>query len=166
MINSEVHVYNPADWSKGVIDKLRVEGLAAVAPSGGTYPSLAVFVGEKNVRNISSDDLALNFINCTQGSPAKITIYNLAALSLPPSCFKSFYKADKCVMKWNNAGSQVLALTSTDVDKSNKNYYGESNLYLLSAAGNFDCRVALGKHISDVISQLIIWFNRQRGSNS
>lgn len=40
----------------------------------------------------------------------------------------------------------MLILTQTDVDQANKSYYGETGgLYLLSAVGNFDCRVALDK---------------------
>lgn len=38
-----------------------------------------------------------------------------------------------------------MLLTQTEVDNSNKSYYGETGLYLLSAAGNFDCRVTLDK---------------------
>lgn len=40
----------------------------------------------------------------------------------------------------------MLLLAHTDVDKTNKSYYGETNLMLLSAAGNFDCRVSLGEY--------------------
>lgn len=36
-------------------------------------------------------------------------------------------------------------LAQTDVDKSNKSYYGETTLYLLSASGDFDARVTLDK---------------------
>ena len=36
-------------------------------------------------------------------------------------------------------------MTQTEVDNSNKSYYGETGLYLLSAAGNFDCRINLDK---------------------
>ena len=36
-------------------------------------------------------------------------------------------------------------LTQTEVDNTNKSYYGETGMYLLSAAGNFDCRVNLDK---------------------
>lgn len=36
-------------------------------------------------------------------------------------------------------------LAQTDVDKSNKSYYGETTLYLLSANGSFDARVTLDK---------------------
>ena len=47
-------------------------------------------------------------------------------------------------MKWNKSGSNLLFLTQTDVDKTGKSYYGETNLYLMNAAGQFDCRVTLG----------------------
>ncbi|KAG8834023.1 hypothetical protein FRC18_002717 [Serendipita sp. 400] len=36
-------------------------------------------------------------------------------------------------------------MTHTEVDKSNKSYYGETNLHLMSAAGNFDSRIVLDK---------------------
>ena len=36
-------------------------------------------------------------------------------------------------------------LAQTDVDKSNKSYYGETNMYLLSANGAFDARITLDK---------------------
>lgn len=127
LVNSEVQVHLPSDWGKGIVDRLRLDGLSAIAPGPGQYPALAVFVAER------------------KGAPASVKVYNLAALSASPTCSKTFFKADKCSIKWNNLGTQVLVLTSTDVDKSNKNYYGETNLYLLSAAGNFDCRVTLDK---------------------
>jgi translation initiation factor 2A len=58
---------------------------------------------------------------------------------------KTFYKADRVTMYWNDLGTNLLVLTMTDVDKSNKSYYGETNLYYLAVAGNFDCRVPLDK---------------------
>jgi translation initiation factor 2A len=48
-------------------------------------------------------------------------------------------------MKWNDSGSAVIVLAQTEVDKTGKSYYGETNLYLLSASGGFDCRVDLGE---------------------
>jgi translation initiation factor 2A len=47
-------------------------------------------------------------------------------------------------MKWNKSGTNLLFLTQTEVDKTGKSYYGETNLYMMAAAGNFDCRVTLG----------------------
>jgi translation initiation factor 2A len=72
-------------------------------------------------------------------------VYHLTTLSAPPSVQKSFFKADRIQFKWNSAGTQVLFMTHCDVDKSNKSYYGEQSLYLLSASGQFDCRVTLDK---------------------
>ena len=46
-------------------------------------------------------------------------------------------------------------MTHTEVDKSNKSYYGETGLYLLSAAGNFDSRIVLGKPNLDITLTLL-----------
>lgn len=45
--------------------------------------------------------------------------------------------------KWNAIGTNVLVLTNTATDRSGQSYYGETNLYYLSAVGNYDCRVEL-----------------------
>ncbi|KDQ34142.1 hypothetical protein PLEOSDRAFT_1095628 [Pleurotus ostreatus PC15] len=127
LVGQEVQVFRPAEWSKGIVDKLKVEGATSVSLSPGLNPSLAVFVAEK------------------KGAPANIKIYGLLSLNSPPTCQKTFFKADRSQIKWNTLGTQVLLLTQTEVDNSNKSYYGETMLYLLSAAGNFDCRVTLDK---------------------
>jgi len=48
-------------------------------------------------------------------------------------------------LDWNSQGTSLLVEALTDVDKSNKSYYGETTLYLLSAKGDFDARVTLDK---------------------
>lgn len=58
---------------------------------------------------------------------------------------KTFFKGDKVQLKWNAQGSSLIVLAQTDVDKSNKSYYGETTLYLLSASGGFDARITLDK---------------------
>lgn len=127
LVGSEIHVFNPSDWGKGIVDRLKVEGASSVTLSPGLNPSIAVFVPEK------------------KGQPASVRIHTLLNLSTPPTCQKMFFKAEKSQIKWNNLGTQVLVLTQTDVDSTNKSYYGQSGLYLLSAAGNFDCRITLDK---------------------
>lgn len=127
LVSGEIQVYRPSDWSKGIVDKLKIEGATAVSLSPGLNPSIAAFVAEK------------------KGAPACIRIYGLSTLSSPPTCQKTFFKADRAQIKWNTLGTQVLVLTQTEVDNSNKSYYGETGMYLLSAAGNFDCRVTLDK---------------------
>ena len=127
LVSSEIQVYRPSEWSKGIVDKLKIEGASTVALSPGLNPSVAVFVAEK------------------KGAPASIKVYGLLSLNSPPTCQKTFFKADRAQIKWNILGTQVLLLTQTEVDNTNKSYYGETGLYLLSAAGNFDCRVTLDK---------------------
>lgn len=67
---------------------------------------------------------------------------------------KTFYKADRVQLLWNNlgnfllilmAGTHILVVTQTETDKTGKSYYGENNLYYIATAGNYDCRVILGK---------------------
>ena len=50
LVSQEVQVFRPAEWGKGVVDKLRVEGASMVSLSPGLNPSIAVFVAEKKVR--------------------------------------------------------------------------------------------------------------------
>lgn len=49
---------------------------------------------------------------------------------------KTFFKADKVDMYWNNKGTNVLLLASTEVDKSGASYYGKQSLHFLSTKGD------------------------------
>lgn len=49
LVSQEIQVYRPSEWSKGIVDKLRVEGATSVTLSPGLNPSIAVFVAEKKV---------------------------------------------------------------------------------------------------------------------
>ena len=53
-VTNEVHVYNPRDWSAGIVDKVRLEGVTSVSLSPGQNPNVAMFVAEKKVRSSSS----------------------------------------------------------------------------------------------------------------
>ncbi|ELU43753.1 eukaryotic translation initiation factor 2A [Rhizoctonia solani AG-1 IA] len=148
VVGQDIQVFSPAEWGNGVVDKLRVEGVTSVSVSPAAQnPSLAVFIGEK------------------KGAPATVRIYSLAALGGAPACQKTFYKADKATFKWNAAGTHVLLFTQTDVDNSNKSYYGETNLYFLSAKGDFDCRVTLVTEFnafSDIPAKAVLFDQRVR----
>ena len=150
LVGADIQVYRPAEWSKGIADKLKVEGATSIVLSPGLNPSVAVFVAEKKVRlnsRITRTWVAhASGFMMLQGQPASIKIYALLSLSSPPTCQKSFFKADRAQIKWNTLGTQVLVLTQTEVDNSGKSYYGETGgFYLLSAAGNFDLRLTLDK---------------------
>lgn len=49
LVSQEIQVFRPAEWSKGIIDKLKIEGAASITLSPGLNPSVAVFVPEKKV---------------------------------------------------------------------------------------------------------------------
>lgn len=63
-----------------------------------------------------------------------------------PVSQKTFFKGDKVQLKWNDDGNGLIVLAQTDVDKTNKSYYGETNMYILSADGGFDARIQLGMY--------------------
>ncbi|KAL6939587.1 hypothetical protein ACO0RG_003430 [Hanseniaspora osmophila] len=88
-----------------------------ISPSEQT-PSIVTFIPEK------------------QGKPACIAIWPFMENEVDtPIISKNFFKADSCQLKWNEQGNAVLGLTTTDFDKSNKSYYGENTLYMLSFTG-------------------------------
>lgn len=132
MVSSEIQVFQTSDFAQGIASKLRVEGSTSYSLSPGRNPCVAVFVAEK------------------KGAPASVKIFSLSSFTSSgnagqASSQKTFYKADKIRFNWNILGTAVLFVTQSDVDKTNQNYYGETNMYMLSSAGNFDCRVALDR---------------------
>ncbi|KAK1757231.1 eukaryotic translation initiation factor 2A [Echria macrotheca] len=125
LVTNEVQFYNSGDLTT-VWNKLRAEGVADFAVAPGLNQNVAVFIPER------------------KGQPAAVKVYNVPQFSSPISQ-KNFFKGDKVQLKWNALGTSLIVLAQTEVDKSNKSYYGETNMYLLSANGSFDARVALDK---------------------
>ncbi|KAI9484039.1 MAG: eukaryotic translation initiation factor eIF2A-domain-containing protein [Benjaminiella poitrasii] len=126
MVTSEIQFWESKNVGKAVWARLKLEGISRFSLSPGKAPAVAVFVPEKN------------------GAPAIVRMYSIPNFKTVLSN-KTFFKADSVQFYWNDLGTNLLVLTMTDVDKSNKSYYGESNLYYLAVAGNFDCRVPLDK---------------------
>lgn len=124
-VTNEIQFYESNDLGK-VWNKLRVEGVTDFAVSPGQAQSVAVFVPER------------------KGQPAAVKVFNVPQFASPVSQ-KTFFKGDKVQLKWNNLGTSLIVLAQTEVDKSNKSYYGETNMYILSANGAFDSRIQLGK---------------------
>jgi translation initiation factor 2A len=124
-VTNEVQFYK-SDNLGNVWNKLRVEGVADFALSPSENASVAVFIPEH------------------KGQPAAVKVFNVPQFTSPVSQ-KTFFKGDKVQLNWNNQGTSVIVLAQTEVDKSNKSYYGETNLYILSAGGGFDSRIQLDK---------------------
>ncbi|CAO3610138.1 unnamed protein product [Cunninghamella blakesleeana] len=126
MVTGEVQFWDSKNVGKAVWARLQLEGVSYFSLSPGKAPAVAVFVPER------------------KGAPGIIRMYSIPSFSNPVSN-KTFYKADNVQMFWNDLGTNLLVLTQTEVDKTGKSYYGETNLYYLAVAGNFDCRVPLDK---------------------
>ncbi|KAG2218966.1 hypothetical protein INT45_008390 [Circinella minor] len=126
MVTGEVQFWESKNVGKGVWARLKLEGVAKFSLSPGKAPAVAVFIPER------------------KGAPAIVRMYSIPNFNQALSN-KTFYKADSVQMFWNDLGTNLLVLTQTDVDKTGKSYYGETNLYYLAVAGNFDCRVPLDK---------------------
>lgn len=94
--------------------------------SPGKNPAIAVFIPAKG------------------GNPAFIKVFSLPlGATKKPVSEKQFFKGESCVFKWNSLGTSLLALVSTDVDSTNKSYYGETQLYLLDISGLFVQKINL-----------------------
>lgn len=126
LVTNEVQFWEAANVGKQVWSRLHLENVSTFSLSPGKAPSVAVFIPEK------------------KGAPAIVRLYSIPNFSSPVSN-KTFYKADKVDLVWNDLGTSILVLTHTDVDKTGKSYYGETYLYYMAVAGNFDCRVVLDK---------------------
>ncbi|KAL1867552.1 hypothetical protein VTK73DRAFT_4076 [Phialemonium thermophilum] len=125
LVTNEVQFYQSNDFTK-VWNRLRVEGVTDFAIAPGLNQNVAVFVPER------------------KGQPAAVKIFNVPQFSMPISQ-KTFFKGDMVQLKWNGQGTSLIVLAQTHVDKSNKSYYGESTIYLLSSNGSFDARLTLDK---------------------
>ncbi|KAL5342074.1 eukaryotic translation initiation factor eIF2A-domain-containing protein [Aspergillus crustosus] len=124
-VTNEVQFYESDNLSK-VWNKLRVEGVADFALSPSQNLSVAVFIPER------------------KGQPAAVKVFAVPQFGSAVSQ-KTFFKGDKVQLKWNASGTSLIVLAQTDVDKTGKSYYGETNLYLLSSTGQFDSRVHLDR---------------------
>ncbi|KAI0545928.1 translation initiation factor eIF-2A [Xylaria curta] len=125
LVTNEVQFYSSDDLTT-VSTKLRVEGVADFAVAPGQNYNVAVFVPER------------------KGQPAAVKVFNVPQFAMPTSQ-KTFFKGDKVQLKWNSLGTSLIVLAQTDVDKTNKSYYGETTLYLLSVNNSLDARITLDK---------------------
>ena len=73
------------------------------------------------------------FARGVNGSPSSVKIYPRGGYKQNDRlCIKSFYKADKATLRWNNRGNAVLAIALQD-NGSGQSYYGDQTLHYLSA---------------------------------
>ncbi|CCF56061.1 hypothetical protein KAFR_0A06260 [Kazachstania africana CBS 2517] len=91
---------------------------SAFSVSPADFPTVCTFTPEKS------------------GKPAQLTIWPVTQGKIVKKIVtKTFFKADSCQLKWNDHGNAILGLAITDFDATNKSYYGENTLYMLSFQG-------------------------------
>eukprot|EP00124_Ichthyophonus_hoferi_P001370 Ihof_evm4s69 gene=Ihof_evmTU4s69 len=126
LASNELQLLDPSDLRGAIKRKLYLEGIAKYSISRGNKIRIAAFVAG------------------SKGGPAFVRIYNFPNL-VQPFAQKSFFKADTVEFEWNCEGTALLVHTQVAVDVSNKSYYGENNLYYMSAVADVQCNVPLTK---------------------
>ncbi|XP_074281397.1 uncharacterized protein LOC141606242 [Silene latifolia] len=128
LATNEVQYFDPSDFSKGFVSRLRVPGVAAVQLSRLPCSHIATYVPE------------------SKGVPASIQIYACGKdASNQPLARRSFFRCSTVQFYWNHGSTGVLAVAQSEVDKTNQSYYGESKLNYLTTDGTHEGLVPLRK---------------------
>ncbi|KAI7747636.1 hypothetical protein M8C21_016126 [Ambrosia artemisiifolia] len=128
MATNELQFFDSGDFSKGVVHKIRVPGVASAELSNNPGSHVAAFVPE------------------SKGMPGSVQIYACAPDSQSePIARRSFFRCSSVQQHWNNGSTGLLVVAQADVDKTNQSYYGETKLYYLTLDGSHDGLVSLRK---------------------
>ncbi|KAM3966790.1 eukaryotic translation initiation factor 2A [Aphomia sociella] len=77
------------------------------------------------------------FILGKQGQPSSWRVLQFPQLDITQAVVsRSTFQADKATFNWNRRGTNVFAMTQTDVDKTGGSYYGKQSLSYGDVKGN------------------------------
>ncbi|XP_012262464.2 eukaryotic translation initiation factor 2A [Athalia rosae] len=127
LVNSHVLFYENADFSK-VLHRINLGTVAkfSIAPGNPPYHILCNMPG-------------------SAGQPSFARLFQYPKFETGQSLAnKSFFQSDRVDIYWNNRGTNVLLMTSTEVDKTGASYYGKQTLHYLDTKGQ-TTMVMLGK---------------------
>ncbi|KAH0874786.1 hypothetical protein HID58_072148 [Brassica napus] len=128
LATNEVQFFDPKDFSKGITSRIRVPGVAAFELSKTPASHVAVFVPE------------------VKGSPGSVQIFGCGKeAESQPSARRSFFRCSSVQFNWNHGSTGLLVVVQSDVDKTNKSYYGETKLHYLTVDGTHEGLVPLRK---------------------
>ncbi|KAL8617927.1 hypothetical protein ACOMHN_026504 [Nucella lapillus] len=124
--NSELHFYENNNF-ENVAHRLHIQKMSDFKLAPGSSPCA-----------ISA------YVPGAKGQPSYVRVYRYPHFDGQSAAVanKSFYKADRVNMFWNNIGTGLVILTSTE--SSDSSYYGEQGLHYISTAGE-SCLVPLDK---------------------
>ncbi|XP_059670472.1 eukaryotic translation initiation factor 2A-like isoform X1 [Cornus florida] len=128
LARNEIQFFDPEDFSKGIIYRLRIQGVAAVELSKTPGSHVAAFVSE------------------SREVPASVQIFACGKDSQKqPLAQRIFFCGSTVQMSWNYGSTGLLAVVQSDVDKTNHSYYGESKLNYFTTDGTHEGLVPLRK---------------------
>ncbi|THG07617.1 hypothetical protein TEA_010332 [Camellia sinensis var. sinensis] len=128
LATNEIQFFDGWDFSTGIINRLRVPGVAAVELSKNPGSHVAAFVPE------------------SKGIPASVQVFACGKDShSQPVARRSFFRCSTVQLNWNSGSTGLLIVVQSDVDKTNQSYYGESKLHYLTTDGSHDGVVPLRK---------------------
>ncbi|XP_043706732.1 eukaryotic translation initiation factor 2A [Telopea speciosissima] len=128
LATNEIKFFDAGDFSKGIINRLRLPGIAAFELSKMPASHVAAFVPE------------------SKGIPASVQIFACGGESqAQPVARRSFFRCSTVQLIWNYGSTGLLVVAQSDVDKTNQSYYGESKLNYLTTDGTHEGLVPLRK---------------------
>lgn len=128
LATNEIQFFNPQDFAKGIVHRLRIPGVAALELSKAPGSHVAAFVPE------------------SKGIPASVQLYACGKEpQSQPVARRSFFRCSSVQLSWNHGSTGLLAVVQSDVDKTNQSYYGESKLNYLTTDGAHEGLVPLRK---------------------
>ncbi|KAL6343302.1 hypothetical protein AAG906_022377 [Vitis piasezkii] len=128
LATNEIQFFDARDFSKGIIYRVRIPGIAAVELSKAPGSHVAAFIPE------------------SKGIPASVQIFACGENSMSqPVARRSFFRCSTVQLSWNRGSTGLLVLVQADVDKTNQSYFGESKLNYLTTNGTHEGLVPLSK---------------------
>ncbi|CAN6273399.1 unnamed protein product [Urochloa humidicola] len=128
MMPNEIQFFDPKDFTKGVLSRIRMPGIAAMQLATAPGSHVAGFIPE------------------AKGVPASVQIFSCNKDAQNQAVARrSFFRCSTVQLHWNKGSTGLLVLAQADVDKTNQSYYGETKLNYLTTDRAFEGIVPLKK---------------------
>ncbi|OEL24831.1 Eukaryotic translation initiation factor 2A [Dichanthelium oligosanthes] len=128
MMPNEIQFLDPKDFTKGILSRIRMPGIAAMQLATAPGSHVAGFVPE------------------AKGVPASVQIFSCNKDAQNQAVARrSFFRCSTVQLHWNKGSTGLLVLAQADVDKTNQSYYGETKLNYLTTDRAFEGIVPLSK---------------------
>jgi len=140
MMPNEIQFFDPKDFTKGVLSRIRMPGIAAMQLATAPGSHVAGFVPE------------------AKGFPASVQIFSCNKDAQNQAVARrSFFRCSTVQLHWNKGSTGLLVLAQADVDKTNQSYYGETKLNYLTTDRAFEGIVPLKKDGQCMMSNGLLW---------